>query len=127
MAHPLQAAVSVAFVIVGLSHILCGPRWQAFFEPLFKNPGGPFVIAMFTLPVGLLIVFTHNHWAWDLGVIVTVYGWGSLLKGTIYFVFPGLPLKLISERVRSSRHFAMAGGILLLLGLLLAYDCFLWG
>ncbi len=123
MTDPLQAALAVAFVIVGLSHILCGARWQVFFEPLFKSPSGPLVIAMYTLPVGLLIVVTHNVWSWDLGVIVTVYGWGSLLKGAIYFLFPALPLKLIHERMRSSRSFVKAGGILVLLGLLLGYDC----
>ncbi len=127
MAHPLQAALAVGFIIVGLSHVLCGRRWQAFFEPIFKNPGGPFYIAMYTLPVGLLIVFTHNDWSWDLGLIVTVYGWASLLKGTIYFLFPALPQRLISERMRSSRSITKAGGILVVLGLLLAYDCFLLG
>lgn len=121
--HPLQAALAVAFIIVGLSHVLCGRHWQAFFEPLFKNPGGPLVIAMYTLPVGLLIVFTHNDWSWDLGVIVTVYGWGSLLKGTMYFLCPAMPLRLISERMRSSRSFTQAGGILVVFGLLLGYDC----
>jgi uncharacterized protein YjeT (DUF2065 family) len=123
MAHPLQAALAVAFIIVGLSHVLCGRRWQAFFEPIFKSPGGPFCIAMYTLPVGLLIVFTHNVWSWDLGVIVTLYGWGSILKGTIYFLFPALPQKLITERIRSSRSFTQAGGVVLGLGLVLAFDC----
>lgn len=127
MNDPLQAALAVAFVVVGLSHVLCGRRWEAFFEPLFKSPSGPLVIAMYTLPVGLLIVVTHNDWSWDLGVIVTLYGWGSLLKGTIYFLFPAVPLRLISERMRSGRTFMKAGGVLIALGLFLAYDGFISG
>jgi threonine/homoserine/homoserine lactone efflux protein len=122
ISHPLQAALAISFVVVGLSHILRGPQWQAFFEPMFRNPGGPFYIAMYTLPIGLLIVVTHNHWTWDLGVIVTVYGWASVFKGSLYFLFPAVPLKLITVRMRSVRSFTQAGGILVLLGALLAYD-----
>lgn len=122
ISHPLQAALAVAFIIVGLSHVFRGRQWQAFFEPLFNNPGGPFYIAMYTLPIGLLIVVTHNWWAWDLGVIVTVYGWASVLKGTIYFLFPAVPLRIVTVRMRSARSFTQAGGILVVLGLLLGYD-----
>ncbi|HKQ49268.1 MAG TPA: hypothetical protein VJZ71_14445 [Phycisphaerae bacterium] len=121
--QPLQTALALAFLIVGLSHIVCGWRWKAFFEPIFKNPSGPFVIALMTFPLGLLIVVTHNRWEWDLSVLVTVYGWAALIKGAIYFLVPGLPLKFVTERIRSPRHFATAGCILLVLGALMAYDC----
>jgi hypothetical protein len=122
MKYPLETALAISFVIVGLSHTLNGRRWAAFFEPLFQNEGGPFFIAMFTLPIGLLIVCTHNIWAWDLRVLVTIYGWGSMFKGTLYFLAPQVPLRAISRKIRSPRHFAIAGSVMTIWGLLMAYD-----
>jgi len=124
MPDPLEKALALGFLIIGLSHVLHGKRWAAFFEPLFRNSGGPFVIAMFTLPLGLLIVVTHNVWTMNLSVLVTLYGWASLVKGSLYFLCPALPERVVTEKIRSPRHFAVAGSVLMILGLLMVYDGF---
>jgi uncharacterized protein YjeT (DUF2065 family) len=122
MSHPLESALAISFILVGLSHMLHGRRWAAFFEPIFQNDGGPFWIAMFTLPIGLLIVCTHNIWVCDLRVLVTIYGWSAIIKGSLYFLAPQFLLRYVTQKIRSPRHFAIAGSVLLIWGLLLAYD-----
>ncbi len=122
MSNPMEAALAFAFVVVGLSHVLHGRRWASFFEPIFENEGGPFLIAMLTLPVGLLIVCTHNVWAWDLSVLLTVYGWCAVVKSSLYFLAPQVPFRVATKRIRTPRHFAYSGAVLFVWGLLMAYD-----
>lgn len=33
--------------------------------------------------LGLLIVVSHNIWAWDYRVIITIIGWSTLIKGSL--------------------------------------------
>ena len=42
--------------------------------------------SMIFLPLGLVIVWTHNVWEWSPSVIVTFMGWGILCKH-IFFLF----------------------------------------
>jgi uncharacterized protein YjeT (DUF2065 family) len=125
MSPSLQQAVALAFVIVGLSHLLHGRRWAQFFEPIFQNDGGPFLIAILTLPIGLVLVFAHNVWSWDGRVLLTLYGWCATIKGTLYFLVPALPQRLATKRIRQPRHFAYAGLVLLAWGLLMGCDAVL--
>ncbi len=37
---------------------------------------------------GFLIVEFHNHWNSDWTIVITIFGWLSLLKGIILIVFP---------------------------------------
>tara|TARA_B100000508_G_scaffold37782_1_gene29588 strand:+ start:9330 stop:9719 length:390 start_codon:yes stop_codon:yes gene_type:complete len=37
---------------------------------------------------GLAIVLTHNNWVSDWRVIITIFGWGALIKGVMYLAAP---------------------------------------
>ncbi len=125
MSNPLEVATAFAFMVAGASHVLHGRRWASFFEPIFENEGGPFLIAILTLPLGLAIVATHNVWSWDFGVFFTLYGWCALIKGTLYLLAPQVPLKIATKRIRTPRHFAYAGIVLIVWGAAIGYDAFL--
>lgn len=122
MSEPLETSLSIAFIVVGLSHVLYSKHWAAFFETIFSHPGGPFLIAILTLPIGLLIVVTHNTWAWDFRTMVTFYGWASLFKGALYFLAPQVIIRLVTPKIRSARHFAIGGWFLLAWGAVMAVD-----
>lgn len=125
MSSPFETAVAFVFVLVGLSHVLHGRRWASFFEPIFENEGGPFLIAILTLPLGLAIVATHNVWSWDCGILFTLYGWCALIKGTLYLIVPQVPFKVATKRIRTPRHFAYAGIVLMVWGAAIGYDALL--
>jgi hypothetical protein len=38
--------------------------------------------------IGLLIVVSHNIWVKDYRVVITIFGWLSLVKGIAYMAFP---------------------------------------
>ncbi len=122
MIHPLEKALCVSFLLVGLSHVLHARRWCEFFERLFGSPAGPLAIAMYTLPAGLLVVLVHNVWRWDLAILVTIYGWAATIKGGTYFLLPGVCERVAHQRRRTPRNFMIAGLVVFAVGLAMGYD-----
>lgn len=41
-----------------------------------------------TMLLGLVTVILHNVWVWDWPVVITILGWGTLLKGIEKVGFP---------------------------------------
>lgn len=47
------------------------------------------------LIVGLVTVILHNLWVADWRVVITIFGWTSLIKGIVRISFPEIPQKLV--------------------------------
>lgn len=68
-------------------------RARTIFEEIFEmaeDKGFLLVSGYFTLVLGLVTVLTHNLWISDARVVVTIFGWLSLVKGVVIIGFPGL-------------------------------------
>jgi hypothetical protein len=82
-----------------------------------------------TLPAGVVIILGHNIWVWDLPVVVTVAGWMTTLKCSVYLLFPRAH-KLVMHaacdpsREKLDRGFRMIGIVMIGLGAVTAYDAF---
>ena len=56
---------------------------------LFSDPALMFVSGAFAVVIGLTIVISHNRWSGGAAaVLVTLYGWGALLKGVLLLWLP---------------------------------------
>jgi uncharacterized membrane protein len=47
-----------------------------------------FIAGIITLPAGLAIVLTHNVWAADWRVLITVFGWLAAITGAFRIIAP---------------------------------------
>src|SRR5262249_30375995 len=97
MESAIQKFAIVSFFVIGLSHIVQPRIWAQFFIDI-RNKGetGSFINAFIHFPTGALIVAFHNVWH-GIPVILTVIGYGLVLKSLIYFVFPKRGLKTMSR------------------------------
>ena len=68
----------------------------------------------------------YNVWAWDLYVIITITGWGALLKGVFYFLAPSSWIQgvLSSSMYKSVGFLYFWGALLTVFGLLLSYNAY---
>jgi len=100
----------ICFFIIGASHIVQPRVWVRFFRDLHsKGEAGSFVNALIHFPLGLLIVSFHNVWH-GLPLVLTVIGWGLVLKSFINFVYPKIGLiTLARPRMENSWEFVVAG------------------
>ena len=53
------------------------------------------ILSIFGILIGLLNILAHNIWSKDWRIIITLFGWFSLLKGISQFAFPGFATKWI--------------------------------
>lgn len=98
----------ICFFITGVSHIVQPRVWAQFFIDMHaKGEVGSFHNALLHFPLGVVIVSFHNVWQ-GLPIVLTLIGWGLVLKSFIYFVFPRHGLRML-ERVTMER----AGGFVL--------------
>jgi len=120
MERSVEVLAVILFGILGLSHLLQPKVWAEFFILLCaKRESGAFVDGFLNLPLGAVIVGFHNTWS-GIPLVLTLAGWGLLIKGVIRFCAPKLALRIMA-RVSLERtwEFQLAGvGLVTLAGLL---------
>lgn len=55
---------------------------------LIEDDNFVFTVAFISLIIGILSVLTHNIWSFDWVGLVTLMGWGALVKGVVYMGYP---------------------------------------
>ena len=111
---PMETAVekltALFFLVTGLSHIFAPRAWVRFFIMLReKQEVGSLLNGLVHFPLGAFIVAFHNVWH-GMPMIVTIIGWGLVLKSTIYFVFPQQGVRMLATiKMERSWHFLVAG------------------
>ena len=125
MERSVEVLAMILFGILGLSHILQPKAWAEFFILLRgKGEAGAFVDGFLNLPLGGLIVGFHNTWS-GLPLVLTLVGWGLLIKSLIRFCAPKLTLRMMSRvSVERCWEFQVAGVGLVVLGGLIGYGVY---
>ena len=100
----------VCFFVIGVSHIFQPRVWVRFFRHLHDlGEVGSFLNALVHLPLGVVIVSFHNVWH-GLPVVLTLIGWGLVLKSFLYLVFPRYGLKILGRvSIERAWEFVAAG------------------
>ena len=125
MERAVEGFTAVCFFAVGLSHLAQPLAWVEFFAWL-RGQGrcAVFLEGLLTLNVGALVVAFHNVWV-RLRVVLTLIGWGMVLKGMVRLAAPGLAL-CVYERIVPERawHLRVAGFFALALSAFSGYLAF---
>ena len=114
----IERLTALAFLLNGLSHLAAPRAWARFFIEMRDERAVPgFAQRLSARPLGLLIAAFHPVWSGP-ALLVTLLGWGLVLKGTIYFVWPQLAAKSMAH-VSEARvgEFQVAGAVSLVIGL----------
>ena len=126
MERAVEGFAAVCLFGVGLSHVLQPLAWVEFFVWL-RGQGrcAVFLEALLNLSFGALVVAFHNVWT-GLPIVLTLLGWGMVVKGLMRLVAPELGLRAY-RRIEPERawQFRVAGILALALSALLGYLVFL--
>ena len=121
----IEKLVALSCIAIGLSHIVQPRAWaQLFIFWREKGDVGVFYTGLLHFQFGALIVAFHNVWH-GIPLMVTLLGWGWTIKGLLYLVYPKHGLRML-QRVSLERawEFAVAGAVLLTIGLLIVYSLY---
>jgi len=110
METSVEKLTALFFLVTGLSHIVQPRAWVQFFIMLReKQEVGSLLNGLVHFPLGAFIVAFHNVWH-GIPMIVTIIGWGLVLKSTIYFTYPRHGVRMLSiVSLERSWQFVVAG------------------
>jgi len=119
----IQKIAVISFFVIGMSHIVQARAWAEFFIMLRRQgAAGVFIVALLHLPMGALIVSFHNVWA-GIPMLLTIIGWGYVLKSFVYFTFPKHVLRMSSRvSIERSWEFVVAGVVSVMFSGLLMFS-----
>lgn len=122
MEQAVQLYAAIAFLVIGLSHLIHPGAWVVFFQALAaRGTTGVFMEGFLTLSFGALIVAFHDVWHGP-AIVLTLIGWAQVLKGAARFIAPQIGLRVM-QRVSAEKtwHFQVAGVFALALSAFLAW------
>jgi hypothetical protein len=110
METAVEKLVALFFLVTGLSHIFQPRAWIRFFIMLReKGEVGSLLNGLVHFPLGAFIVAFHNVWH-GIPMMVTIIGWGLVIKSTIYFVYPRHGVRMLGTvSLERPWHFVVAG------------------
>ncbi|MBU1992170.1 hypothetical protein KKG51_00495 [Patescibacteria group bacterium] len=117
----IASVMGPVYLVLGLSLLFYGEQWRKIMKG-FRNDHFAMLPVMLMLGVfGFLIVNMYNVWGWNVWLLVTLNGWGMVLKFVFYTLAPASWIKgCLSVYDTKWMVYVAAVGVLLM-GLALSY------
>ena len=118
----IELFAAIYFFVIGASHLLQPNTWVDFFMRLRdQGRSGMFTEGFQALIFGALVVAFHNIWT-GLPTVLTVIGWGQIIKATVRFAVPQVSLRSY-QKVAPERawHFRAGGAFSLMISAFLGW------
>ncbi len=116
----LARFLGLFLIVIGLM-VFVRRDQKAYFDQLVESKEFLFITGLITLILGAFIVALNNIWTWDWRLLITILGWGTLLKGALMLILPGHSV-LIWEKL-SVKHWLLvsSGAISFIIGAYLVW------
>ena len=121
----LARLIGLFSLVVSVAMFLHEQAMVEIVTAMVRNPPLLFILGMLGSLAGLAMVLAHNVWSGGaLPIVVTLFGWILLIRGTILLLLPPDTLASLMDFIRFERLFYFSAGITLVLGLYLTYAGF---
>ena len=117
-------------LLVGLSMLFWKGRWWRVINELCQPEAQTlgYVLGMVALPVGLLLVLSHNYWdSGLLALVVTVFGWIILFKSVFVFAVSPEQMGRLVKMIKMESWWYVYVVVVLVIGVYLTYAGFMAG
>lgn len=85
------------FFLLFFALIICYPKRVKQLFSFAKDDQFMLILSILGILIGLLNILLHNVWVKDWRILITLFGWFSLLKGVSQFAFPEFANKWIQN------------------------------
>jgi 4-amino-4-deoxy-L-arabinose transferase-like glycosyltransferase len=117
----LAKLIGPVMIAIGLSVLLNGAAFRTLAEQFLHSYALIFLAGVLTLVAGLALVLAHNLWVGDWRVIITIFGWLTVIGGVIRVVLPQ-QVEAIGVRMFEYPPAPIAAGtFMLVIGAVLSY------
>jgi hypothetical protein len=108
-------------LVIGLALFLNGEGFRALLLEFIDSPVLIFLSGIVTMAGGLAIVLTHNIWAADWRVVITLIGWLATIGGAIRIVIPQQTIEIGRTMLTNIYTLPIVMGFYVVIGALLTY------
>lgn len=120
----LATVIGWYLVILNLYMLLKPEHAKSIISEVSSNRGTFFILALFTLILGLMMVTSHNIWAMQWHLLITLFSWMVLIAGIIRLFSPETSIKMGASFFNSPLKMKVSGVFFLLIGLFLLYQVY---
>lgn len=119
MENAVERMAGIAFLAIGLSHLLRPHGWVEWFSQLrSRGVPGAFVNGMMSLSLGAVMVGFHGTQWTGWSAVATCVGWAQVIKGTVHVCFPAYSLRSMQlVTAEHYRRFIWGGALMIPLAL----------
>ncbi len=90
-----------------------------------EKEGTAVLFGSYSLLIGIPYVLYHNIWEPGFSILVTIFGWGAFIKGTIYLIWPKLISIGVPKSEKSRLIYMRLGGVTaVILSCIMIYEGF---
>src|SRR5579864_6359532 len=93
----LAKALGLYLTIISIIYLLRPKLITQVLNKMSDDPAVLCLTAIMTLIVGILLVLTHNIWAANWTIVITILAWLTLLKGIVRLAFPEFIKRKVSK------------------------------
>ncbi len=117
----LSKVLGIYLLILSFAMLINMHQFIIYIDGLMNDKPLLFITGFFTLAIGILMVVSHNIWQWHWRVIITIFSWIVLLKGSSIFFYPRFLDKATILFMQNIHVLYSAAGIDFAIGILLCY------
>ena len=117
----------ICYLVMGIGFVINRDFYRKVMEDFFKNAALVFYGGAMSLIIGIVIVLLHNRWVANWTVIITIIGWGGLIKGVWILVFPNSVAGFMKTYVDNKALLRVHSVLIIIFGVALTYLGFFAG
>ena len=110
--------IGPVMLVIGLAVFANQRAFRELAEEFLASRALTFLSGLIIMPAGLAIVLTHNIWAVDGRVMITMFGWANLIGGAIRLAGPAYVMQTGRAMLKRPYFIPVAAAIWVVAGAL---------
>lgn len=120
----LLQVIGICYLVVGVGLLINTKYYKKMLQDFSESRAVMFLSGFLSLVAGYFIIANYNVWVLDWSVIITIVGWGALIKGIILLILPKVMVKISRYFTHHNGWLVFEGIIATILGTLITYVSF---
>jgi uncharacterized protein YjeT (DUF2065 family) len=116
----LARLLGPVLLVMGIGMLLDPRGYRAMAEEFLASRAFIYISGLIALVTGLVIVNFHNRWAFGWPVIITIFGWLSLIGGVVRLLAPDRVKRIGEAFLGKPETMRIAGIVVVALGAILS-------
>ncbi len=109
------------YLLVSIAMLADPKAFRVLIKEFIKSHALMYMAGVLGLLGGLALVLTHNIWAFDWRLIITLIGWAALGRALVTIFQPQWIASVMSKLLAHKEMFSAAAALSLVIGLVLSF------